>query len=323
MKSFSRTASALALCSAVVTGSAMAQNYPNQAIRLIVPSTPGGGYDVLGRQVAERLSAELGQAIVVENKTGAGTVLGTQAAAQATADGYTLLIGGLSNIVFNQGLYAKLPYRPDDFVPIAILGTTTYTLMARPDLPQTTLKQIVDHARAHPGTVTIATAGIGTGQHVAAALLKATAGIDLTEVPYKGAQPVYTDLFGGRVDLFFDTTATAKPFIDSKKVRAIVTSSGSRDDLVPNVPTGKEAGVEGLVLEGWLGLFAPAKTPKAVVDKLRAAVTITMRNPDLRKRLQSYGIRLVSMTPEDTDKMIQADLKKWPDFLRRAGIKAD
>lgn len=318
-----RAAVAMAAALALAASPAMAQSYPSQAIRFIIPSAPGGGYDVLGRQLAEKLSAELGQAIVVENRTGAGTVLGTQAAAQAPADGYTLLIGGLSNIVINHGLYERLPYKTVDFVPIAIIGNTSYTLMSRTDLPQATLKQIVDHARANPGTMTIGTAGVGTGQHIAAALLMAAANIKLTEVPYKGAQPVYTDLFGGRVDLFFDTTATAKPFIDAHKVKAIVTSSASRDDLIPNVPTGKEAGFDQLVLEGWLGLFAPSKTPKPVLDKLRASVANTMRNAELRKRLQTYGIRLVSMSPEETDKLIQSDLKKWPDFLRRAGIKAD
>ncbi len=305
-------------------GPAMAQTYPVKAIRLIVPSAPGGGYDTIGRLVSDKLTAELGQPIVVENRTGSGTVVGTQAAAVAQADGYTLLMGGLANIAFNPGLYEKLPYNPvTDLVPVAIVGSFSYTLVARKDLAQSTLREIIDFAKANPGKLSIATAGVGTGQHVAAALLKNLAKIDILEVPYKGALPAYTDIFGGRVDLFFDNTSTVRPFVESGKGKAIVTSSSVRDPLVPQTPTGREAGLPNLTLESWIGVFAPANTPQPVVDKLRAAVSHVMQTTDLRKRLEASGVRPLSMTPSETDRFVRTEVEKWSRFIRQAGIKAE
>ena len=303
---------------------AMAQTYPAKPIKVIVPTAPGGGYDAIGRLLADKLAPELGQPLVVENRTGSGTVVGTQVAAQAPADGYTLLIGGLANIAFNPGLYEKLPYKPStDFVPVALVGTFSYTLVARKDLPQSTLREIIDFAKANPGKLTIATGGTGTGQHVAAALFTNLAKIDILEVPYKGAQAVYTDLFGGRVDLFFDNTATARPFVDGGRAKPIVTSNSGRDPQMPQVPDGREAGLPGLVLESWIGLFAPASTPQPVIEKLRTAVSKVMQNPDVLKRLETSGIRPISMTPKETERFVKAESEKWAQFLRNAGIKAE
>ena len=314
---------ALVIAMTALAGTAFAETWPSKPIRLIVPTAAGGGYDFTGRVLADKLAAELGQPIIVDNRTGAGTVMGTQAAATSPADGYTLLVGGLANMAFNPGLYDKLPYKSEDFTPIALVGSFSYTLVARKDLPQSTLMQVIDYARANPGKLTIATAGSGTGQHVAAALLKSVAKIDLLEVPYKGAQPVYTDLFGGRIDLFFDNTSTAKPFIEGNRAKAIVTSSASRDPLLPQVPTGKEAGLGGLVLESWIGIFAPARTPAPAVERLRVAMAKVMQSPDLRHRLEGYGIRPSSMTPAQTDQLLKDEYQKWPQFLRQAGIKAE
>jgi tripartite-type tricarboxylate transporter receptor subunit TctC len=303
---------------------AMAQTYPNKALKLIVPTAPGGGYDTVGRLLSERLAAELGQAIVVENRAGSGGVIGTLAAAQAAPDGYTLVVGGLANLAFNQGLYEKLPYNAaTDFVPIALVGSFSYTLVGRKDLPQSTLREVIDYARANPGKLTIATAGTGTGQHIAAALLKNLAKIDITEVPYKGAQPAYTDIFGDRVDLFFDNTATMRPFLEAGRVKAFAISSPARDPLVPQVPTVKEAGLDGLVLESWIGLFAPAKTPQPVIDKLRSALAKAVASGDLASRFGTLGIRTVSMTPKDTEAYVKAEIEKWPRFFRQASIKAE
>lgn len=326
MKLFSAAAVLLAtLASAILGGApAVAQTYPTKPIRVIVPSAPGGGYDLVGRLIADTLTAELGQALVIENRTGSGTVIGTQAAAVAPPDGYTLLIGGLANIAFNPGLYAKLPYNPTtDFVPVAMIGTFSYTLIARKDLPQSSLGDVIAFARANPGKLSIATAGTGTGQHVAAALLKKMANIDILEVPYKGAQLAYTDIFGGRVDLFFDNTATVRPFLEGGRAKPIVTSNGGRDPLLPNVPSGKEAGLPTLVLESWIGIFAPAKTPQPVVDRLRAAVSKIMHSPEVRSRLETVGVRPLTMTPGETERFVKAEIEKWPQVIRQAGIKAD
>ena len=318
--SIARVALALA---ALAISPAIAQTYPAKPIKVIVPTAPGGGYDAIGRLLADKLAPELGQPLVVENRTGSGTVVGTQFAAQAPADGYTLLVGGLANIAFNPGLYEKLSYKATDFVPVALVGSFSYTLIARKDLPQSSLREVVDFARANPGKLTIATGGAGTGQHVAAALFKNLAKVDILEVPYKGAQAVYTDLFGGRVDLFFDNTATARPFVAGGQAKAIVTSNTGRDPAMPQVPDGKEAGLPGLVLESWIGLFAPAQTPQPAIEKLQAAVVKILKAPDVLKRLETSGIRPIAMEPKDTERFVKAESEKWAQFLRNAGIKAE
>jgi tripartite-type tricarboxylate transporter receptor subunit TctC len=314
----------LALGSTLVQAQTSTSGFPNKPIKLIVPTAAGGGYDNIGRLLAEKLGAELGNSWVVENRTGAGTVVGTQAAARATPDGYTLLVGGLANIAFNPGLYEKLPYNPTtDLIPIALVGSFSYTLVSNKDFAHSSLREVIDFAKANPGKLTVAHGGVGTGQHVAAALLKSLAKIDILEVPYKGAQAAYTDLLGGRVDLFFDNTSTVRPFVDAGRTKAVVTSGSARESLLPQVPTGQEAGLPGLVLESWIGLFAPANTPPAAIDKLRAAVSNVMQTTDIRKRLEGSGVRPLSMNAKDTEKFVKTETEKWTQFLRQAGIKAE
>jgi len=304
--------------------SAAAQTYPAKPVRIIVPSAPGGGYDFIGRLAAEKFSQEFGQGFVVENRVGAGTLVGTQAAAAAPADGYTLLVGGLANMAFNPGLHKDLRYDPvADFTPIAMVGAFTYALVGRRDLAPSTLRQLIDYARANPGKLTIATSGIGTGQHVSAVLLKRLANIDLLQIAYKGAQPAYIDLLGGRVDLFFDNTTTARPFIADGRVKPFVTSGSVRDALLPNVPTGREAGLEDLVLDSWLGLFAQSKTPRAIIRTLRGATLKMLEAPDTRKRLEANGWRIISMSSAETEAFVRSEAEKWPRFLQQAGIKAE
>jgi tripartite-type tricarboxylate transporter receptor subunit TctC len=304
--------------------SAFAQTYPAKPVRIIVPSAPGGGYDFIGRLLGEKLGAELGQPFIVENRVGAGTLIGTQTAAASAPDGYTLLGGGLANLAFNPGLHKDPRYNPvTDFTAVALVGAFTYALVARKDLAQSTLREVLDFARAHPGKLTIATSGIGTGQQVSAVLLKRLAKVDLLEIAYKGAQPAYVDLLAGRVDLFFDNTTTARPFIADGRVKPIVTSGSVRDALLPNVPTGREAGLDGLVLDSWIGLFAPAKTPKPVVQRLRAATLKVIDAADTRQRFQTGGWREISMSPEETEAFIRSEAEKWPTFLKQAGIRAE
>ena len=316
--------SALALLALLVFGAARAQDYPAKPVHIIVPSTPGGGYDVIGRVLAERLQAELGQPFVVENRAGGGTLIGTQAVASAAPDGYALLIGGLANMAFNPGLHRDLRYDPvRDFAPVAMVGAFTYALVGRRDLPLATLREVIAYARANPGKLSIATSGTGTGQHVSALMLERFAGIDLLEVSYKGAQPAYLDLLARRVDLFFDNTTTARPFIADGRVKPYVTSGSERDALLPNVPTAAQAGLPELVLDSWIGLFAPAKTPPAVIERLRAATLKALAEPDARRRLENTGWRIISMTPEGTRAFVASEAQKWPAFLRQAGIKPE
>ncbi|HSV84825.1 MAG TPA: tripartite tricarboxylate transporter substrate binding protein [Ramlibacter sp.] len=323
MRLFSSLFASAALLAAAAAP-ALAQTWPSRPLRLIVPTAAGGGYDTVGRLVADKLSIELGQPIVVENRAGSGTVVGTQAAITAAPDGHTLVMGGMANMAFNPGLYDKLPYNPaTDFRPVALVGTFSYTLIARKDLPQANLREVLAFARANPGRLTIATAGIGTGQHIAAALLKKQAGINLVEVAYKGAQPAYSDVFGGRVDLFFDATSTVRPFVEGDRVKALAISGAVRDPSLPSVPTAQEAGVQGMVLETWIGVFAPAKTPQTAIDRLRAAMDKVVQNPDVRQRLEASGTRPLVMGGAETDRFVKAELEKWPQLIRQMGIKAE
>jgi len=315
---------ALALVGLVVLTIAHAQQYPTKPVHIIVPSTPGGGYDVIGRLLAERLQSELGQAFVVENRAGGGTLIGTQAVASAAPDGYTLLTGGLANMAFNPGLHRDLGYDPvRDFAPVAMVGAFTYALVGRRDLPFGSLRELIAYARANAAKLSIATSGQGTGQHVSALMLKRFANIDLLEVSYKGAQPAYLDILAGRVDLFFDNTTTARPFIADGRVKPYVTSGSERDALLPNVPTAAEAGLPELVLDSWIGLFAPAKTPAALIERLRAATLKALAEPDVRRRLENTGWRIIAMTPEETSAFVKRAAQKWPAFLRQAGIKPE
>jgi tripartite-type tricarboxylate transporter receptor subunit TctC len=303
---------------------ALAQDYPTRAVRIVVPSAPGGGYDVIGRLLAERFTSEFGHAFVVENRPGGGTLVGTQAVASASPDGYTLLIGGLANMAFNPGLHKDLRYDPvKDFAPVAMVGAFTYALVGRRDLPQADLGEVIAFARANPGKLSIATSGVGTGQHVSALMLKRFANIDLLEVQYKGAQPAYIDLLAGRVDLFFDNTTTARPFIADGRVKPYMTSGSVRDTLLPDVPTAAQAGLPDLVLDSWLGLFAPAKTSQAVIERLRGATLSAVADAQVRRRLESTGWRIIAMSPEETRGFVKREAEKWPALLRHAGIRPE
>jgi tripartite-type tricarboxylate transporter receptor subunit TctC len=312
------------LAAALAASAALAQEYPSRPVHIIVPSTPGGGYDVIGRLLAERLSPQLGQPFVVENRPGGGTLVGTQAVAAAPPDGYTLLVGGLANMAFNPGLHKDARYDPvRDFAPVAMIGAFTYALIGRKDLAPASLQALVGYARANPGKLTIATSGIGTGQHISALMLKRFAGVDLLEVSYKGAQPAYLDLLAGRVDLFFDNTTTARPFIADARVKPYCTSGSARDALLPDVPTASEAGLRELVLDSWIGLFAPAKTPAAVIERLRAAISKVLAEPQVRRRLEANGWRILSMSHDETRQFVRREAERWPAFLQQAGIRPE
>ena len=308
----------------LAAGPGLAKDFPLHAVRIIVPSAPGGGYDFVARVFAEKLPGELGQPVVVENRAGSGTLLGTQLAAAAAPDGYTLLVGGLANLALNAGLFEKPGYDPvADFTPVGMVGSFTYTLVARKDLPQSSLQAVIAEARARPGKLVMAAAGLGSGQHVAAALLANLARIEFLDVQYKGAQPAYTDLLAGRVDLFFDNTTTARPLVDSGRIKAIASSGEVRDRLLPSVPTGVESGLEGLVFESWIGLFAPARTPQGSLDELRRAFIRSMADPTLRARFETSGWRLSTLSPAEGSALVKTETERWTQFLRKAGIRAE
>jgi tripartite-type tricarboxylate transporter receptor subunit TctC len=298
-----------------------AQTYPDHPVRIIVPIGPGGSYDLVGRLLANKLSEQFGQSFFVENRTGAGTLVGTQSAASAPADGYTLLIGGLSNIVFNFALYQKVPYEPDDFVPVALVYTFPYVMVTRNDLPQKSLPEIISYARQSPGKLTIAHAGSGSGQQIVGAAFMKLTGTTIVEVPYRTTQAAYPDLLAGRVDLLFDSAAAALPYVAAGKVRGVALLAQHRFPSLPNLPTMTEAGLPGLGVESWLGLFAPARTPRDVLARLRQETRIAAA--DLKEQFEKTGGGLMQMPPADTDRFIKSEFDLWTKVIRDAGIKLD
>ena len=286
-----------------------------------MPIGAGGSYDFVGRLLANRLTELLGQSFFVENRTGAGTLVGTQSAASAPADGYTLLVGGLSNMVFNFALYQKVGYEPNDFVPIALVYTFPYVMVARSDLPQRNLSEIVSYARQSPGKLTIAHAGTGSGQQIVSAAFMRLTNTTMIEVPYRTTQGAYVDMLAGRVDLLFDSAAAALPYITAKKVRGVALLAPQRYRTVPDLPTIAEAGLNGLGIESWIGLFAPAGTPPEVLDKLRSTTRVAAE--DLKAKFETSGGGLMQMPVADTEKFIKSEFDLWTRVIRGAGIHLD
>ncbi len=303
---------------------ASAQTYPNHPIQVIAPSTAGGGFDLVGRVLASKLSEQLGQQFVVENKPGSGTLLGTQTIAKSTPDGYHLLVGGLSNMALNVGLYKQPGYDPvNDFIPIRLVVSHSYTLIATQSLAANNLKDVFALAKAQPGKLTIGSSGPGSGQFILASLLRNLGKADLLQVPYKGAQPVYMDLIAGRVDLFFDNSTTTRPYLESGQVKGLAVSSHVRAADAPNIPTLKETGAMDLDMETWFGWFAPAKTPLPIVEKLRAEIDKAMTNADVKTRLQQGSGRILHMSTPETEAFVKSEVVKWTGLLKQAGIEPE
>ena len=306
-------------------GAAAAQaqaNYPDRPVKIIVPIGPGGSYDLVGRHLADALSKRMGQSFVVENKPGAGTVVGTQAASQSEPDGYTLLVGGLSNMAFNSALYSKLGYDPlKDFVPVALVYKFGYVMVARKDLPHARLQDIVAAAKSSPGSISVATAGVGTGQQLVAAAFMKAAAVKFLEVPYKGSPPAFTDLLAGRIDLFFDSIAAGLPYVQSGQARGIAVLSSKRSTLAPDVPTMSEAGVSGLDVDSWLGIFAPARTPPEAIARLRRDIRAAL--PELKEKFEKSGGEVWDLPDDKLDGFVASEYESWTKLIREAGIKLD
>lgn len=304
-------------------GGAHAQDYPSRPVTIVVPSTPGGGFDLVGRVMAEGLAKQLGKGFVVENRTGSGTLIGTQYAASAAPDGYTLLVGGLSNLVFNAGLHKSPKYDRADFTTIAMVGTNPYLLVARPDLPANSYAELLRLIKAQPEKITIGTAGSGSGQHILAEAFVQSVDPRITIVPYRGAQAAYQDLLGGRIDLFIDAWPTVRPMWEGKRVKALFTTAPKRLPGAPDVPTVAEAGLPMLEVVSWYALAAPAKTPPPIVAVLRKAAVEALKDPAIAERLEKAGVDVTPMTPEAAERFMKADYDKWTAFIRKAGIVAD
>jgi tripartite-type tricarboxylate transporter receptor subunit TctC len=321
---FARLVGVLALVLPAVSPVLAQDAYPQRPLKVIVPQPPGGGFDFVARVLAEKLSLALKQPVVVENRTGSGTLVGTEAAAKSPADGYTLLTGSVSNLALNPGLYRNLPYDPlRDFEPVGLAVSYSYTLVGRKDLPFSSLPELVAFAKANPGKLTYASAGNGSGQHVLAAALWHLAGVQLVHVPYRGAQPAYADLLGGRVDVFFDLSSTARPQVDAGALKALAVSGAARNSMHPQVPTVRETGAAALELESWFGYFAPAKTPKPELERLQKEFLAVARLPEVMERFEKAGGKPMALVGDDARALVRRDVERWTKLIGDAGIKAD
>jgi len=310
---------------ALPAGEAAAQaTWPNRPIRFTVPLPPGGANDLLARVFAERLQANLGQPVVVENKPGAGGNLGTEFVAKQPADGYSLLLSSNTHVI-NVNFFAKLPYDPiKDFEPVTLVATIPFVLTVNSSLPVQNMKEMLAYLRSHPGS-TYGTAGIGTPHHLGAELLKTMTGVDITHVPYKGAAFLVPALLTSEITFSIASISSLVPHFKSGKLRAIAVANESRTSLLPDVPTMAEAGpLPGYAIDVWFGVLVPAGTPRPIVDRLNAEINRVLQDPDVVKnRLNPVGLSAVGTTPERYMEVMKADLVKYAKIVKDAGIKPD
>ncbi len=314
----------IALDASLHLAMAQPQGYPSRPIRIIVPTGPGGGFDIQARTIAQKLSEKPGLSVIVENRPGAGSLNGTDAVAKAPADGYTLLYGGLTNMAANVGLYKKLPYDPvADFTTVAKTVFIPFCLIARKDLPQTSLQQLLEFGRGNAGKINYASAGVGTGQHVAAAVMFKLANVDAVHVPYKAAAPAVQDVIASRVDVLFDNCGPAKQYVDAGQVRLLAVSSRERNAAFPGVPTAIESGVANMEMDSWAGLYAHSATPAPILEWLRKEVAVALTAPDVVARLERGGGRVSKMSTSEADAFVRSEVAKWRALIPQAGITAD
>jgi tripartite-type tricarboxylate transporter receptor subunit TctC len=322
MKSFSSIA-ACALALAGAAGIAAAQNYPTRTIRFIVPYVPGGGVDFVGRAVAQKLSETIGQQVVVDNRPGGGTNIGSELVARAAPDGYTLLVGGVPNSV-NMSLYKKLPYDTvRDFAPVTRISTAPNILAIHPSVPVKTVKELIAMAKSKRGELTYASAGIGSSNHLSGELFRVMAGIEMTHVAYKGGGAAITDLISGQVSMYFGTTPSTLPHVKSGRLRALGLTGAKRSPAAPDIPTISEAGLPGYEQSAWHGLLAPANTPAAIVTRLNTEVVRALRSPDVAERFATQGVDIVASTPEEFAAFIRQDVAKYAKLVKAANIRID
>lgn len=321
MTRWARAMAALALCG--MAGMAWSQDFPNRSIRLVLGQPAGGPTDIVARLVGQKLAERLGQPVVVENRPGAGSNIGTEVVVKAPKDGYTLLVGTVQQIV-NPYLFENLSWDPArDLAPVALITKAHIVLVANPDFPARTLQELIAAAKAKPGALTFASAGNGSTGHLALELLKTSAGIDVVHVPYKGTQPALTDLLGGRVPVMFDGVVTSLPHIRAGKLRPLAVASLTRSPLLPDVPTMTEAGLPGFEAVGLATLMAPAGTPPDVVARLSREVAAVVRMPDVRDQLVNMGLEVVGNTPAEFAEYMRSEAPKWAKVIRDARIKAE
>jgi tripartite-type tricarboxylate transporter receptor subunit TctC len=309
---------------ALASGLAFAQDYPSKPIKLIVPFAPGGVTDTSARAVAEALGARLGQPVVVENKPGASGNIGTAQVAQSAPDGYTLVLGFDGTMVINPHVFPNMPFNTlRDFAPVTKLGDAALLLVAHPSVPAKNLAEFMAYAKSKPGPHPYGTSGTGGTPHLAGELMKLRTGIDLQHIPYKGGGQAMTDVLGGQIPLVFTAIASAQQHVKSGKVVALGVPSRKRSAALPDVPTFIESGIPNFEATSWVGIFAPAKTPKPIIDKLQREIAAVLQTDKVKERYAVLGIDPVGNTPEQFTEQIKADLARWGDVVKAANIKVE
>ena len=322
MKNNSWRASLLIAFLCLATGAA-AQTYPARTIRLIAHSSPGGTSDILGRLMAHKLTEQLGQQVVVENRAGASGIIGVDIAAKSAPDGYTMLITQTS-IAINPSMFAKLPYNAmRDFAPITQLVAAPNVLVVHPSVPATSVKGFIALAKAQPGSLINGSPGQGTSPHLSAELFKIMAGIKLDHVQYKGAGQAILGLLAGEVPVMFTTPPTAMPYLKAGRLRPLGVTTTTRIDALPEVPAIAEAGVPDYESVQWFGILLPAGTPRPIIDRLHQELTRALRAPDMKERLNSLGLDAVGSTPEEFAAYIKSETEKWAKVIKTMGIKPE
>jgi tripartite-type tricarboxylate transporter receptor subunit TctC len=297
--------------------------YPDRIVKIVVPFAPGGGTDVVARTLAQEMAGDLGVSVVIENRPGAGTIVGTQAVALSAPDGYTLLMGTFANAV-NPSLHASLPYDPHkDFAAVALVARSFNIVVVNPKSPIKSIADLIAAAKADPGKLSYGTFGIGTSAHLAGELFKVMAKVDLTTVPYKGAAPAITDLIGGQIQVMFTTVASAASLIQAGQLRALAVTSAERSPAFPDLPTVAEAGVPGYAAESWYGLFAPAKTPADVIARLNKSAAAAVQSDTFKKLGVNEGLVMVARPSEELDRYMRGEEERWRKVIQQAGIKAE
>jgi tripartite-type tricarboxylate transporter receptor subunit TctC len=310
------------LLAAFATGEAKAL-YPERAIRIVVPFAPGGGTDAVARTLAQEMAKDLGVSIIIENKPGAGTIIGTQAVAVSAPDGYTLLMGTFSHAA-NSSLSANLPYDPHkDFAAVALIARSFNMVVVNPKSQLQTIADLIAAAKANPDKLSYGTFGVGTSAHLAGELFKDMAKVNLTAVPYKGAAPAITDLIGGQIQVMFTTVASAASLVEAGQLRAIAVTSAERSPAFPKLPTVAEAGVPGYAAESWYGLFAPARTPADIVERLNKSAALAVQSDPFKRLGVNEGLVVITRPPEELDRYVRGEEERWRRVIEDAGIKVE
>ncbi len=314
------TASALLTC---VPATAQAQEYPTRPVRFVVPYVPGGGVDFVGRTLAQKLSESWAHPVIVDNRPGGGTNIGSELVARSTPDGHTLLVGGVPNTA-NMSLYKKLSYDVvKDFAPVILLDTAPNVLAVHPSVPARSVRELIALAKTRRGALTYASAGIGSSNHLSGELFRTMAGVDIVHVPYRGGGAAVTDLIAGQISMYFGTTPSTMPHVRTGRLRALGVTTAKRTPAAPEVPTISESGLPGYEQSAWHGLLAPAGTPEAIITKLHAEVARALRSPDVAERFAAQGIDVIGSSPAEFAAFIKQDVAKYEKLVKTAGIRID